>query len=324
MIFLCKKISVPGSFLVGAQRRPLLSMSPLFFTTKIIVYFMTLSLTTHLILTRNYTGIPFHLLCSSSYIIERPAGTRIDRQSRKSIHRRVHTPFSLCNELEVYHISFKGSNSKKAMADEPGSHRANMVIHLDDDNFQDVVRGALNHQIQAVLADLESAYHSLRLNNPRSRSVQISSYINYDIRPLESAVDLNDQVARRRQADLAQDFGRLNLNDAGSVGETHQQETEDASEEETRPSLLSSAESSLDSLPVINLNTLNKESEDCPVCQETFSDSDLNDADTPVMLPCNHIIGRVCIRKWILGENNTCPMCRAAIFEPAVLTAAGE
>lgn len=34
--------------------------------------------------------------------------------------------------------------------------------------------------------------------------------------------------------------------------------------------------------------------------------------ETPVMLPCNHIVGVTCISKW-LGESDSCPMCRAQL-----------
>lgn len=34
--------------------------------------------------------------------------------------------------------------------------------------------------------------------------------------------------------------------------------------------------------------------------------------ETPVILPCNHIVGATCISKW-LGESDTCPMCRAQL-----------
>lgn len=34
--------------------------------------------------------------------------------------------------------------------------------------------------------------------------------------------------------------------------------------------------------------------------------------ETPVILPCNHIVGATCISKW-LGESGTCPVCRAQL-----------
>lgn len=34
--------------------------------------------------------------------------------------------------------------------------------------------------------------------------------------------------------------------------------------------------------------------------------------ETPVILPCNHIVGATCISKW-LENADTCPMCRAQL-----------
>ena len=73
----------------------------------------------------------------------------------------------------------------------------------------------------------------------------------------------------------------------------------------------------LESLPVISLSDL-PEGTQCPICIEPFEDAP--DAEKPVKLPCKHVIGHDCLKKWLtssaLNRNNKhCPTCRAALFE---------
>ena len=92
--------------------------------------------------------------------------------------------------------------------------------------------------------------------------------------------------------------------------------------EEARQTLFPSAVQLLDSLTVVDLTNL--ESQDRPVCQEPYSGSALNEANTPVLLNCNHVVGRACIERWMLGDHVSYPMCHAAIFEWTTLTALAD
>lgn len=207
------------------------------------------------------------------------------------------------------------------MADQPGSHRANIIVDLRVENFRDTVTAALNHQIQEVIADLEAGYHMRRLNNPEVHGVQVSVNINYNIQPLDTQTDLDDAIARLNHAAMAQDTAHIDSDDRGPVAETDQHDTEDHPDGEPPTTLRSPVATFLASLPVVDLGDLEGESQDCPVCREPFSASDSAEDDVPVLLNCNHIVGRTCIEKWMLADRNSCPMCRAAILEPAVFTA---
>jgi hypothetical protein len=50
----------------------------------------------------------------------------------------------------------------------------------------------------------------------------------------------------------------------------------------------------------------------CPICQEPYLDG-----ERPVQIRntsrCDHVFGLTCLRKW-LEMNNTCPMCRTALY----------
>lgn len=232
------------------------------------------------------------------------------------------------------------------MADHSGFHGANLTVDLSVENGQNLVRAALNRQVEAVIADLEADYQSRVLNNPQ---VRVSFEINYDLHSLDTQADMDNQDARHGPVDINQDIARLNLDSRGH-GETHQHGAEDQPGEQARPTVLYLVRSILGSLigppvsephphdiedqpheesgpslhtlvgrlldhmPVVNLDELEEDSKDCPVCQEPYSASESYDADTPITLPCSHVIGRACLERWMLGLHDTCPCCRATIF----------
>ena len=74
-------------------------------------------------------------------------------------------------------------------------------------------------------------------------------------------------------------------------------------------------ETFLESLPFLSLTDLPANDQDCPVCVEAYSQL----SESPVLLPCNHIIGKDCLTKWVNSSvrnanNNSCPTCRAVLF----------
>ena len=79
-----------------------------------------------------------------------------------------------------------------------------------------------------------------------------------------------------------------------------------------RPTLFSAAANLLGFLPAVSIGTLSEDKRSCPICTEQFSA-----ADKPILIRCNHAVGRACIEQWILSGHNSCPLCRATIFEPA-------
>ncbi|CAF9931641.1 MAG: hypothetical protein ALECFALPRED_005045 [Alectoria fallacina] len=199
------------------------------------------------------------------------------------------------------------------MADQGGTQVAHIVVDLSIENFHHALRTAFNQQVEAVIADLEATYYqSRRRNNSQVPGVHVSLNIDYNIRFLDTNADLSDEIAR-----LDSEYG-------DPLRETNQNNnTGELLDENFQSLFLSSAARLLDSLPVVSLDDLQEDSQNCPVSLEAFPGSDSSEADFPVTLHCNHVIGRACVEKWMSGNNNnnSCPMCRAAIFEPAVLTA---
>lgn len=65
-------------------------------------------------------------------------------------------------------------------------------------------------------------------------------------------------------------------------------------------------------------NTVQKdelEDKACMVCLERYGalNSSTGAVELPVRLPCNHLLGTICIARW-LRENNSCPACRETFF----------
>ena len=75
-------------------------------------------------------------------------------------------------------------------------------------------------------------------------------------------------------------------------------------------------------LPRVALEDVPAENCKCPICQTEYLEEDPDSGYTehPIILPCNHIIGRHCITEWLKplpsGNANTCPLCRFKLFDP--------
>lgn len=248
------------------------------------------------------------------------------------------------------------------MGSQPGSHRANIIINLSDERFQDTVTAALNYQVQTVIADLEEAYHSLGLDTPQAHGVQVIVSTNYNIRLLDTQADLNHQMAGRNRANTVQeltrsdadalletnllnfatdgpeDFTQLDSATDGPADENDQDLTEahpddendqDLTEAHTdeQPSSIPPAlvVTFLQTLPLVDPADLEDESRDCPVCREPFSPtSDRDHPDGPKLLPCNYVIGSACIEEWVSRGHNSCPLCRAPVLDPDLLITVDE
>lgn len=74
----------------------------------------------------------------------------------------------------------------------------------------------------------------------------------------------------------------------------------------------------LSRLPDVDLNDFPNDTI-CNICMEPFGGTE--DSESPVQLPCRHLVGRKCISRW-LETKNSCPFCRRVLFEPEDLTEA--
>ena len=70
----------------------------------------------------------------------------------------------------------------------------------------------------------------------------------------------------------------------------------------------------LASLPEVQLNELPSNAQSCDICMESFHNQGQETAERPVKLPCNHVLGSVCVETWF-RSHNSCPLCRATFFE---------
>lgn len=74
----------------------------------------------------------------------------------------------------------------------------------------------------------------------------------------------------------------------------------------------------LDQLEEVDLRSLSEEDRDCGICREPYGTGE--HPESILRLPCKHYFGSHCIYEWLKpAENehkNTCPICRAVVFEP--------
>lgn len=211
-----------------------------------------------------------------------------------------------------------------------------MILEVGVEDFQANMERIINQQVREVVADLEVAYHGRGLDTSR---VRISVTINYNIRALAPNLIVDDPVARSNNADIERGIAEVALAPNPVVSDRIARSTNADIErgiaefrrnvinrgrnpyrcnaatlpEDTNDlTFFAAAALSLGFLPAVSLDALPDDAKNCVVCQEPYAGR-----DRPVTLKCHHIVGRACIEIWILGGHNSCPLCRAAIFEPA-------
>ena len=73
----------------------------------------------------------------------------------------------------------------------------------------------------------------------------------------------------------------------------------------------------MESLPIVKKEELPENSQICHICKEPFDEPDPvpEMIENAVKLPCNHIMGESCLKRWLENNtNNSCPLCRANLF----------
>ena len=257
-----------------------------------IVKVMTLSRSTYQTSPMEYSGLSFHIFRSLSHTIKRRTETRTVRQSQKGI-----------SEIQE-------RDHRMPRADRFGCNGGTILLDPRVENFHNVVRENISRRAQAAIAVLDAAHQSTSRINPDAHGVLVIFNISYSYRSLGTQPEVEDQVAERDRIGVPEDLAQLNLDIVDRIRQSNPRHPE--SHTAAQLSLIARL---LDSLPVVSLDDLEEDSKDCPVCQEPLR----NDLDTPLLLRCNHVIGRTCIERWILTRHNSCPICRSAIFEPGVL-----
>ena len=77
-------------------------------------------------------------------------------------------------------------------------------------------------------------------------------------------------------------------------------------------------ESFVEALPVHVILDLPAKEQDCAICMEKYYGP--HQRECPVRLPCNHVLGKECLRTWLKSppsnrNNNCCPVCRTVLLE---------
>ena len=105
----------------------------------------------------------------------------------------------------------------------------------------------------------------------------------------------------------------------GAFGESTREELVSFSQREAETAFVApNAAKYLSELVPVAVNNLEEEHRTCGICQEVCNTGDQPEQACFVG-PCGHILGRSCLSKWVMPEgrrpNNTCPLCRAVLFE---------
>ena len=187
------------------------------------------------------------------------------------------------------------------MPNQPSTPAPNIIIEINREGFQHTLRIDPNRQLQSSTAtEINLAYQRLRGPN-----TQVSFNINNDLRGLGTH-HLTD--AERARGDL---HIQVRVAAPSSITIRHGPHVQ-ASGPDRPPTPYWTAARRLGFLPTLHLDELAEDRRNCPVCTEPFSM-----ADRPMLLHCNHLVGRRCIERWVESGHNSCPMCRAPVIRRA-------
>ena len=158
----------------------------------------------------------------------------------------------------------------------------------------------VGRDLDQVMAELEIREEAHRLEMEE---------MNRTIEELDAEIELLETAA--------QDLGRYREDYILSMGESSL-DLEEGSLDGGDTPLSRAGTRFVDELPDISVNDLPDDCHSCDICMEPFdSSSSAEEPESPVKLPCGHVMGRSCISKWLTSSsNNSCPLCRRVLFDP--------
>ncbi|KAL9133830.1 MAG: hypothetical protein Q9175_004987 [Cornicularia normoerica] len=245
---------------------------------------------------------------------ERPAGTEsgarrgatapgnVDRLSMSERLARIESEdhrssIALANILDPSRLQTPDLVSRHLTSNRPSQRSAHAQPHVDPQSRSEMLP-RIEREARS-LPGLDNIREALRRQTPGLGS----QHHNSDRLP-QSSVD-TEEIARRDaflRHVTRQRTARGWTNENGLNGH--------------RPSN-ARAETFIKSLPVVSHTDLSQDTQDCPICIEQYYS--LQHSESPVRLPCSHIMGKECLLRWLKSSasnttNNSCPICRAVLL----------
>ena len=66
----------------------------------------------------------------------------------------------------------------------------------------------------------------------------------------------------------------------------------------------------------VEMMNFEDESDECSICMEGFTTTDIVDGTVRELHACGHIFHEKCLKKWVrgdVGKHRSCPLCREAV-----------
>ena len=166
----------------------------------------------------------------------------------------------------------------------------------------------------------ESADYISRLNERRirlERRIQNYERIQNELRErIQNYERIQNELRERIQS-----VERILFNDARSFNSIADYERDIQSGSPLAaepPDATVNAAKYLSELQPVALKDLAEDGRICAICRETYN-TDEDPEHACKVGHCGHVLGRTCLSKWVMPTgsrpNNTCPLCRAVIFE---------
>ncbi len=245
-------------------------------------------------------------------------------------HHRTTAAFTRSSH-DVYGLNTPGLVSQRP----PGiSGRADMTAQMYIDARRTAAvapmeRATRRRHMEAVI---NGGLHGLDNSGPVSQNIDLNNptHRSADLQPeaftLEPYREFfgggSDQLLRQIEAsDENQPPGRTDTDDFHNE-ETRLNNLMDEINKTTSGLSRNRAETFLKSVPMVLAVDLPDDNRDCPICMEEYVTPE--HYEPPVRLPCDHVIGKDCLRSWLKSSvlnlnNNTCPMCRTVLYNRDIL-----
>ena len=190
------------------------------------------------------------------------------------------------------------------MPNHPSPSTPNMTIETSDESSQHFVRNDHNHHpLQfSTTTDINLAHRRLR-----APDLHVPVNMTDDLRDVGTHYPTD---AERARGDVHSQVPPVAGPSAAIIQHhgTYIQPDEQINRRRPTPYYLT-ATRRLGFFPTLHLDELAADKKNCPVCTDLFSLD-----DRPMLLDCNHLVGRGCMERWVESGHNSCPMCRMAIF----------
>jgi hypothetical protein len=181
------------------------------------------------------------------------------------------------------------------------------AIHSNNENLiKNLIEDLLKNDTEPNNIEETSAANILPPHNNESMNNIINIFDNYLHNYMNENYNSSPQYVNIFNSNIIRDFNNLSSTNIFDEYADLPELVEDNVYQEDVKIVLN--EEQFDNLSNIIYDELNQESNECLICMDEFKRD-----DNIIKTSCNHLFHKKCIKTWLCGESNKCPICRIEI-----------